>query len=244
MFGWFGHKDKEVEFNFSNIGVDMHSHILPGIDDGAQNLQQSLILANKFIELGYNKLIATPHIMADYYRNTPEKIYKALDILKDGLSKNNIALTVEAAAEYYVDEAFEKKLSRKELMTFGTNFVLFELSFVNPPQNLIDLLYRIQAAGYVPVLAHPERYPYYGSIENYLQIRDAGCNLQINTISLTGYYGASARQLAEQLTDHHAVDFIGSDMHHPKHAAALKSSLQLPRVQKLLAEELQNTVLR
>jgi len=222
----------------------MHSHILPGIDDGAQNIEQSLILASHFSNLGFTKLVATPHIMADYYRNTPETIGRALDTLQEALLKNNSALSVQAAAEYYVDEAFEKKLMQKELLTFGNNFVLFELSFINPPQNLIDILYRIQDAGYVPVLAHPERYPYYGSIENYLQIRDSGCNLQINTIALTGYYGHEARKMAEELVDYNAVDFIGSDMHHPKHAAALKKSLELPRVQQLISEGLLNKSLQ
>lgn len=222
----------------------MHSHILPGIDDGAQHIQQSLTLARHFVELGYTKLIATPHIMADYYRNTPATIGAALDILREGLAKDNVALEVEAAAEYYLDEAFENRLAEKKLLTFGNNFVLFELSFINPPQNLVEVLYKIQDAGYVPVLAHPERYPYYGSVENLLQIRDSGCNLQINTIALTGYYGADARQMAEQLVDYNAVDFIGSDMHHPKHAAALKSSMQLPRVQTLIAEGLLNKTLR
>ena len=240
MFGWFGNKDKEVDVNFANIGVDMHSHILPGIDDGAQNIEQSLVLASHFSNLGFTRLIATPHIMADYYRNTPETIGRALDTLQEALLKNNNTLNVQAAAEYYVDEAFEKKLAQKELLTFGNNYVLFELSFINPPQNLVAMLYRIQDAGYVPVMAHPERYSYYGSIENYLQIRDSGCNLQINTIALTGYYGPEARKMAEELVDYNAVDFMGSDMHHPKHAAALKKSLELPRVQKLIADGLLN----
>ncbi|TKC04781.1 capsular biosynthesis protein [Pedobacter polaris] len=237
MLNWLK-KKKEPVFNFSSIRTDMHSHILPGIDDGAKNLSDSLILANRFQELGYKKLIATPHIMADYFRNTPQSINKALDILREGLLENNIDLEVSAAAEYYLDETFENKIEKKDVLTFGDKkYLLFELSFINQPHNVFDVIAKMQDAGYQPVLAHPERYPYYYSgIENYQQIRDTGCLLQLNIISLTGYYGKSCKQAAEELVDNYCIDLIGSDMHHPRHADALKESLHLDRVQKILSE--------
>lgn len=216
----------------------MHSHILPGIDDGAKNLGDSLLLAARFKELGYRKLIATPHIMADYFRNTPTIINKALDVLREGLNQNNIDLEVNAAAEYYLDETFENKIDKKEVLTFGDkNYLLFELSYINPPHNVFEVIAKIQDAGYQPVLAHPERYPYYyGSLENYQQIRETGCLLQLNTISLTGYYGKSCKQTAEELVDNYCIDFIGSDMHHLRHGDALKESLYLDRVQKIVSQ--------
>lgn len=236
MFGLFNRK-KEPKYNFSTIGTDMHSHILPGIDDGAKNIGDSLLLAKRFKELGYKKLVATPHIMADYFRNTPEIINKALDTLRAGLIENNIDLEVDAAAEYYLDETFENKIVKKEVLTFGSNYLLFELSFINPPHNLYDVIAKMQDAGYQPVLAHPERYPYFhNSIESYEQIRNTGCFLQVNTIALTGYYGKGAKQTAEELIDNYCVDFLGSDMHHLRHADALKQSLHLERVQNILAQ--------
>jgi protein-tyrosine phosphatase len=237
LFDWLK-KKKEPEFNFSTIGVDMHSHILPGIDDGARNLESSLMLARRFQELGFRKLIATPHIMADYFRNTPATVHKALDILREGLAKNQINLELEAAAEYYLDETLENKIEKKEVLTFGEKkFLLFELSYINAPHNLFEVIAKMQDAGYQPVLAHPERYPYYySSIETYEQIRNTGCMLQLNTISLTGYYGKGAKQIAEELVDNFCIDFIGSDMHHVRHADALKESLNLERLQRILSQ--------
>ncbi|PWS27343.1 capsular biosynthesis protein [Pedobacter yonginense] len=245
MFGLFKKKKILPEFNFSTIGTDMHSHILPGIDDGAQSLNDALLLAKKFQALGFKKLIATPHIMADYYRNTPDTINKALDVLRKGLQDIQLDLEVNAAAEYYLDETLEKKVRQKEVLTFGNQYLLFELSYINTPQNVFDFIKIMQDAGYKPVLAHPERYPYFhNSIENYQEIRETGCLLQLNSVALTGYYGAGASKIAEEMVENHLVDFIGSDMHHLKHAAALEESLTTAGMHQLLTmHQLSNTLL-
>jgi len=244
MFGLFKKKKIAPKFNFSGIGTDMHSHIIPGIDDGARTLNDSLLLAKKFKALGYKKLIATPHIMADYFRNTPDTINRGLDTLRKGLLEIELDLEVDAAAEYYLDEILEKKIRQKEVLTFGDNYLLFELSYVNAPQNLIDFIRLMQDAGYKPVLAHPERYPYYyNSFESYRQIRETGCLLQLNGIALTGYYGAGAKKIAGEMVENHMVDFLGSDMHHLKHATALEDSLGTPLMQQLLAQAQLNNAL-
>ncbi|WP_231427734.1 tyrosine-protein phosphatase [Pedobacter sp. Leaf250] len=244
MFGLFKKKKIVPEFNFSNIGTDMHSHIIPGIDDGAQTINDSLLIAKKFKALGFKKLIATPHIMADYFRNTPDTIHRGLDILRKGLQEIQLDLEVDAAAEYYLDETLEKKIKQKEVLTFGSNYLLFELSYINAPQNLFDIIKMMQDGGYKPVLAHPERYPYYyGSFESYQQIKETGCMLQMNSIALTGYYGSGAKKVAEEMVENHLVDFIGSDMHHLKHAAALEDSLTTPLMQRLLSQHQLNNVL-
>jgi protein-tyrosine phosphatase len=246
MFGLFKKKKKTTpEFNFSGIKTDMHSHIIPGIDDGAKNLKDALLLAKQFKALGYQKLIATPHIMADYFRNTPDTINRALDILRKGLEEHEIDLKVDAAAEYYLDETLEKKIRLKEVLTFGENYLLFELSYINPPQNLTGFIKMMQDAGYKPVLAHPERYSYYhNTFENYHQLRETGCLFQLNSIALTGYYGTGVKRTAESMVDKHLIDFLGSDMHHLKHAAALENSLGMPLMQQLLTQhQLNNTLL-
>lgn len=244
MFGLFKKRNKEPNIDFSSIGTDMHSHIIPGIDDGAPNLEASLAMARRYVALGFKKVIATPHVMADFYRNTPDSIHKGLDILREGLLQNEINLEVEAAAEYYFDETFINKLDRKEVLGFGNQYLLFELSYINQPPNLLDVLFKIQDAGFYPVLAHPERYPYYhGSIENYLQIKEYGCFLQLNTISLTGYYGKGVKNTADSLVDNNCISFLGSDMHHLRHAHALKDSLNLSRVEKLLQQGQLNNLL-
>lgn len=244
MLGFFKKKKPIPEYDFSNIGTDMHSHILPGIDDGAQTLNDALLLAKKFKQLGYNKLVATPHIMADYFRNTPDTIYRALDVLRKGLHEIQLNLEVDAAAEYYLDEILEQNLRKKEVLTFGTNYLLFELSYINAPQNLFDIIKLTQDSGYKPVLAHPERYPYYyNSIEHFHQIKEAGCLLQLNSIALTGYYGKGSGKIAKEMVENYLVDFIGSDMHHLQHAAALEESLYTVSMQRLLSAHQLNNVL-
>lgn len=244
MFGLFKKKRKEPEINFSAIGTDMHSHIIPGIDDGARTIDDSIALAKRFKALGYKKLIATPHIMADYFRNTPETIHHGLEKLREGLLQNEIDLEVDAAAEYYMDETFEKKVREKTVLTFGDNYLLFELSFINYPSNINDMIKLMLDNGYKPVLAHPERYPYFhGTVDNYSRIKDQNCCLQINAIALTGYYGAGSKALAEEMIENNLVDFTGSDMHHLRHADALGESLYTPSLQKLFSTPLKNSTL-
>lgn len=236
MLGLFKKKNrlkKEVTFNYEIVKVDMHSHVLPGIDDGAQTPEESIVLIRKMMDLGIQKIIATPHIMADFYRNTKETIGNSLEILKEALAKENINIKIEAAAEHYFDETFEARIDNGELMTMHNNYVLFEYSFIMPPPNAIPVIQKITNGGYKPILAHPERYPYL-SLEQYKNLHDWGCDFQLNTISLTGYYGKDVKERAEMLIDNQLIDFISSDMHHPRHAAAFKDALRTTYIEKLL----------
>lgn len=191
MFGLFKKKDTPVTVTYESIAVDMHSHVLPGIDDGAQTPEESIVLIKKMMELGIKKIIATPHVMADYYKNTPETIGNALNILKAELINQNINIEVEAAAEHYFDETFEARVDNRKLLTMGDNYALFEFSFINQPPNAVEVIMKMKELGYRPILAHPERYVYM-DIEQLQNIRSWGCNLQLNTISLTGYFGKDA----------------------------------------------------
>ncbi len=237
MLGFFRKKKsklkKEVTFNYETIKVDMHSHVLPGIDDGATTPEESLVLVRKMMELGIEKIIATPHIMADYYKNTRETINNALEVLKEALAKENIDIKIEAAAEHFFDETFDDRIERGELMIMGGKYVLFEYSFITPPPNAIPTIQKIKDKGYQPILAHPERYPYL-DLEQYRNIHDWGCDFQLNTISLTGYYGRDVKERAEMLIDNQLIDFISSDMHHPRHAAAFKDALRTTYIEKIL----------
>ena len=246
MFGIFKKKEykKNITFDYSSIEVDMHSHVLPGIDDGAKNPEESIALIRKMMELGIRKIIATPHIMADYYRNTPETINGALALLKAELAKEKIDIEIEAAAEHYFDETFEDRVNNGELMIMGDNYVLFEFSFINQPPNTIPVVQRLRDLGYKPILAHPERYPYL-EIDQLKTLHDWGLLFQINTISLTGYYGKETKKAAENLIDNQLVDFISSDMHHLRHAEALKQALKMPYLEKIMFDyPLKNIMLR
>jgi tyrosine-protein phosphatase YwqE len=222
----FGKEVAQVD-SLSTLGVDMHSHILPGIDDGAATVEQSLELVRTMKELGYRKLIMTPHIMSDFYRNTPEIIRERLQVLQQAVQEAGIEMELACAAEHYLDEAFLQKLEDgEELLTFGDRYLLFETSFLNEPLNLREAIFRMQSLGYKPVLAHPERYTYfYGKFEDLVALREQGVLLQPNLNSLTGYYSPGARMMVEKLIDGGYVDFLGTDTHSMKHTANLQKVL-------------------
>ena len=246
MFGLFKKSEgkKNIRFDYSSVIVDMHSHVLPGIDDGAQTPEESVILIRRMMDLGIKKIIATPHIMADYYRNTPETINAALKLLKDELEKENMDILIEASAEHYFDETFEARIDAHKLLTMGDNFVLFEFSFINQPPNIFAVIQKLKDLGYKPILAHPERYIYL-DVEQLRTLHGWGLDFQLNTISLTGYYGKESKKLAEALIDNQLIDFISSDMHHPRHADALKDALRFPHLEKLLFDyPLKNVMLQ
>jgi protein-tyrosine phosphatase len=247
MFNLFKKKEatNETAFNYESVIVDMHSHVLPGIDDGAQTVDESIVLVKKMMALGIKKIIATPHIMADFYRNTPETINNALQILKAELAAQNIDIAIEAAAEHYFDETFEARVEQKKMMTMGDNYALFEYPFISPPPNAFPVIQKmIEWGEYKPILAHPERYSFL-DIEGMAMLRNWGCNMQMNTISLTGYYGKDVKKKAEAMIDNQLVDFISSDMHHPRHAQALKDALSMPYLKKVMFDyPLKNIMLK
>lgn len=235
MFTFFKSKRKITGLDFSKLRTDMHSHIIPGIDDGAQSTAQSVELLQIIMDTGISKIITTPHIKSDFYPNNKETILTGLDILREALEKNKINIKIEAAAEYYLDETFAEKLESNDILALSDKYVLFELSFFNLPFNLFHIIEKIKEKGYTPILAHPERYSYLSSsIDNYYRIKETGCLLQLNTIALTGYYGKPIQKTAELLVENTLIDFAGSDMHNIKQAEAFKESLSLPFVEKLL----------
>jgi len=245
LFDLFGRRKEEPKIDFSLLGVDMHSHLIPGIDDGAQSMEDSIELIKKLADLGFKKLVTTPHVMADFYRNTPEIIHQGLELVRAELKKNEIAVEIEAAAEYYFDEGLEDKIEKGTVLSLGSGFLLFEVSFLSFPRSFYEVVEKILTKGYKPVLAHPERYGYFaGSIDQFERIKKSGCYLQLNALSLIGYYGKSAQKIAQELVDRKLIDFLGTDIHHMKHAGMLSKALKNPYIKHLLTNyPLQNHVL-
>ncbi|TXK36510.1 capsular biosynthesis protein [Pontibacter qinzhouensis] len=233
------------EASLACLEVDMHSHILPGLDDGAESLEQSLELVRAMQALGYRKLIMTPHIMSDFYKNTPAGIRKKLRVLQDAVAEAKIDMELACAAEHYLDEGFIKKLeSKEELLTFGDNYLLFETSFLNEPLNLNEAVFLMRTQGYRPVLAHPERYTYFsGKYKELVALREKGVLFQINMNSLVGYYSGAARATAEKLVDDGMVDFLGTDAHAIKHITSLQKVMNCKYIHKALALKLRNNQL-
>ncbi len=235
-------KNKSAEtLNFSILNVDMHSHLIPGIDDGAKTMEESINLIKTLHGLGFTRLITTPHIMTDYYKNTPEIINAGLEQVREVLKVENIPVEISAAAEYYVDDGFLQKLEEEKLMTFGDNYLLTEISYINPPDNLKQIFFRAQVLGYKPILAHPERYPFwYNNFDEYRSLRDTGVLLQLNLNSLAGYYGPDAKKAGEKMIDLEMIDMVGTDMHHNKHGVALHRCLNEKYLPKVLEFNLLN----
>ena len=223
MFSFFK-KNRHTDADLSFICADMHSHLLPGIDDGLQSIEESVAFISELSNLGYQKLICTPHIIPDIYPNTPETILPKLDLVKNALKGKNIDIIIEAAAEYMVDADMEKLITdNKQLLTFGKDLILIEMSFVAASSNIDKVIFQLRLKGLQPVIAHPERYGYYhNDFEKYRHYIDLGCILQVNLLSLLGYYGKPVKIMAEKLIKHHMVSLLGTDMHHERHLAALK----------------------
>jgi tyrosine-protein phosphatase YwqE len=211
------------------LTVDMHSHLLPAIDDGVQSYEQSINIIKDFVELGYQKIITTPHIMGDFYQNTPEIIMDRLDKLCDIVKQMQLPITIEAAAEYYLDESFMDRLANKEkLLCFGDKkYVLFETSYLNPSPFVNQAIFMMQTQGYKPVLAHPERYIYlFDNQDKVFELYEKGCLLQVNMTSLVGYYSKPSKMIAEKLINNKMVAFLGTDCHNEKHLEAIKDTFK------------------
>lgn len=226
MFSIFN-KKKKPRLDLSGLVADMHSHLLPGIDDGSPDTETSLELITGLQELGYRKFITTPHILWDMYKNDATTIGAAYQELQQAsVEQNNSNVPVTAAAEYFLDEHFDELLENNvPLLTIHKNWVLVEFSFVTTPINFKDKLFNMQMKGYQPVLAHPERYLYFMSDRKwYDELKGAGCYFQLNILSLAGYYGKASLQLAHYLIGKQYVNLLGTDCHHFRHLDTLRNA--------------------
>lgn len=237
MFNLFSKKrSKGEKIDFSALKTDMHSHLLPGIDDGARDLETSLELIRGMQALGYQKLITTPHIIWDMYKNTPWIINEKLDEVKKAVQQEGIEVELHAAAEYFLDEHVEELLRKKEpLLTISGNKVLTEFSMAFPSLNTRDILFEMQMQGYQPIIAHPERYIYLQqNKEFYQELKDIGCLFQLNILALGGHYGRSVKYLAEYLLENGFYDLLGTDLHNSGHLEELQHAEMTPSLKKAI----------
>jgi tyrosine-protein phosphatase YwqE len=230
----FGRSPKHLKepVNLGNLHTDLHSHLIPGIDDGSKTMEESIELIREMQALGYRKLITTPHIMADYYRNTPEIIREGLERLRAELKAQQIEIELEAAAEYMIDDGFMDKVESGDLLTFGNNHLLVELSYIEEHPNLNGIFFDVQTRGYQIVLAHPERYRYWhNDFQKYRDLHDRNILLQMNINSLTGWYSPESKKIAERLLAENLISFLGSDLHNQNYLNELKKSRFMPALE-------------
>jgi len=223
MLKWFSKKkEKECEpLNFSVLKTDIHSHFIPGIDDGSPDMETTIALIEKMQALGFKKIITSPHVMSDFYQNSSEIILNGLADVRKELKAKNINMEIDAVAEYYIDYEFEQKIGKEKLLTFGDNYILVELSFMQAPRNLFEIIFKLQLEGYKVVLAHPERYNYY-TMKDYEEFISRGVILQINFLSLIGYYSPQVKKKTESLINSDMVSLVGTDCHNMNHAELYK----------------------
>ena len=235
----FSKKEEIIDpIDISFLKNDIHSHLIPGIDDGSPDMETTIILLKKFIDLGYKKVITTPHVMSDYYKNNPEIILSGLNHVRKEIKKQNLNIEIEAAAEYNLEPEFEKLLDDGKLLSFGAEkYLLFELSFFDEPLRLNETIWKMIEKGFRPVLAHVERYGYWHN--NYDKIEEMinrGVKLQLNIGSVTGAYGPEVKKFAERLIKDEIIDFVGSDCHHLHHLEMINHAIRLPIFHSLVKQ--------
>jgi tyrosine-protein phosphatase YwqE len=208
--------------------IDIHSHLLPGIDDGARTIEETLSMTRALQSFGVTQFITTPHIIQHVWDNTHAQIQTKRDNTVLEFEKNKIQVPFKAAAEYLMDDQFVKLFESHNLLTLKDNYVLVEMSYINAPIQLYSILFDLQIAGYIPVLAHPERYLFYHKNPNeFKKLKKAGCKFQLNMLAVTGYYGKEVTVIAEDLLKKGMYDFVGSDVHHKNHIAAFSEKIKI-----------------
>jgi len=236
MFSFFRSSKAVPDLSF--IGADMHSHLLPALDDGLKTMDDTIHFIQQLHSMGYEKFICTPHIISDLHPNSPDTILPRLEEVRKALKVENIPVQIEAAAEYMVDIDFENSIkSGNQLLTVGDKNILIEMSYVAPSPNMEQVIFDLNMKGLKPIIAHPERYLYYhNNFEKYQRFIDLGAVLQVNLLSLLGYYGKNVKIIAEKLIKQKMIQFAGTDMHHTNHLNGLQELASKKDFYKLIAE--------
>ncbi len=203
--------------------VDTHAHWLPGVDDGAATEEEGLTMVRGLADLGFQKLIATPHIMIDRYQNGPEKLTEIFDAFRQSVARAGIPVSLHLAAEYMLDEGFLKQLEAGPLLTLKDQLVLVEMPRFQAPPGLSEILFELQLRSYIPVLAHPERYFFLQKKPaGYEKLKAAGCLFQVNLLSALGFYGEKEAESALFLLKKGWCELAGTDVHRTRQIKHLK----------------------
>lgn len=234
MISLFKNKPKLVDL-IPDGYIDIHSHILPNIDDGSKSIQETSSLLEEMALLGFNKCIATPHTMTNVWDNSTDFIQETFLNTKSHLPQNLDQMLYRVSSEYMMDETFIERLQNEKLLVIKDNIVLVEMSYLNPTVDLKNILFQLQMKGYTPLLAHPERYLYYhNSKQDYFRLKELGCLFQLNLLSTVGYYGKSVATIADFLLANNLIDFVGSDIHHDRHVNSFYQRIRIKSQNELI----------
>lgn len=236
LFNWIKKDNNHTNgIDLSVLNTDIHSHLIPGIDDGSPDMDTSLALLKELEMLGYKKIITTPHVKTEYFQNDVTKLDDLCERLRRAARFEGIKLDIEVGAEHLLDEGVNQRIKNGQFKTFGDNYLLVELPFMFPPFGLDGYIFELQLAGYKLILAHPERYLYWlNDFNQFIRLKDSGVLFQVNIISLGNYYGKDVYNLAKKLIDNNMVELLGTDTHSAKHIEAVRKSCSSSLLKKLL----------
>lgn len=222
--------------DFTSVGIDMHSHLIPGVDDGAKDVDDSINLVSGLKELGFSELFTTPHTLQGIHPNTAQSLQQGHDKLSGKLPEG---IKLNLSSEYYLDDHFKHQLEKGSVLPLPGNRLLVEFSQIARPHNLEEELFELGIKGYQIILAHPERYLFFHKqFSYYSRLKEMGIELQVNALSLTDHYGKHIRLIAEKLIEKDLIDFIGTDIHHVKHLASLKKVPESKHFKRLIESDL------
>lgn len=214
--------------------VDIHSHLLPGIDDGSKSMDETQSLLDQLQAIGFKEFITTPHIYTNVWDNNQTIISKKCAEVTQYFQDLSKPVTLHAAAEYMLDSHFLHRLEHEKILPLKNQYLLIEMSYLNAPIQLYDIIFQIQLAGYTPVLAHPERYGFYHhNFKEFEQLKKSGCLFQMNLLSAVSYYGKSVALCADKLLANNFIDFVGSDVHHQKHIDSFSKKIEIKHLKEL-----------
>lgn len=237
LFSLFPKREKKLReaVDLSVLHTDIHSHLIPGIDDGSPDMETSIELLRELEALGYKKIITTPHVKAEVFPNDINELDNLCEQLRHEAKMAGIGLTIEVGAEHLISDDFHDRLKQRQFKTFCGNHLLIELPFYAPPMGLNEYLFELQLAGYRLILAHPERYLYWvKEFEKFEELQDRGVMFQMNIMSLGGYFGEEVKRLAERFVEKDMVELIGTDTHGQRHIEAVRNTLYSPVLDKLI----------
>lgn len=236
LFNWLKKDNNSSnEVDLSILHTDIHSHLIPGIDDGSPDMETSIALLKELELLGYKKVITTPHIKNDFFQNDVKSLDDLCASLQRAARFEGIQMKIEVGAEHLLGDDVTERIKNDLYKTFGDNYLLIELPFLDPLFGLDGYIFELQLAGYKLILAHPERYLYWvNDFNRFVKLKDSGVLFQLNIMSLSNYYGKDVYNLAKKLIDNNMIELLGTDTHAPKHIEAIQKSRSSSLLKKLI----------
>ena len=211
--------------------VDIHSHILPGIDDGPKNIEESFKLISEMKKIKFSKIIATPHIYSGLYENKKNNILK---IYKDIVKEMDNSIKIDCAAEYLLDNSVLEKTGSEGILTINKKFILVEFNFISPPRDLHEIIFKLKLKNFIPIIAHPERYLYFkNNFDEIVKLKMAGCKFQLNLLSVVGYYGKEVSKFSDILLSRNIINYVGSDIHNLNHIKQFNKKIKIKNSKNL-----------